>query len=317
MTDAVAEAVLTPDDPRFPRSLLQVRPQPERLFARGNLDLLSRPMVAVVGSRTPSRYGERTAYRAAHAFARAGLVVVSGLAKGLDARAHRGALDAGGQTVAVVGCGLDVPYPRSNADLLEAIPRSGLLLSEYAALMPPLHYNFPARNRLIAALGRCLLVVEGKVKGGTSNTVEWTLGLGKTVFAVPGRVDELEAAGPNLLIANGARPFLSPADVLAEFDIPWWAEADGWFAVDALSSRAARSGTARGGLEAPDPEATRAELTGAEARLYDLISPEPEHVDRLAARVNLEPGLVLAALSALELQGLITQLPGKHFALAS
>lgn len=317
MTSVVAGALLTPDDLRFPRSLLQVRPQPERLFARGNLDLLSRPMVAVVGSRTPSRYGERVAHRAGYALARAGLVVVSGLARGLDARAHRGALDAGGQTVAVVGCGLDVAYPRQNAELRSAIAERGLLLSEYAPDTPPLHYNFPARNRIIAALAHCLLVVEGKVKGGTSNTVEWTLGLGKTVFAVPGRVDEPEAAGPNLLIATGARPFLSPGDVLAEFGMPWQAEADGWFAVDALAARVTRAGAAAAGLEAPDPEAARAELTGAEARLYDLITPEPEHVDRLAARASLEPALVLAALSALEIQGLITQRPGKHFALAS
>lgn len=322
MIERVSEAVLTPDDPRFPASLLQVRPVPGRLFARGDLAVLEQPMAAVVGSRTPSGYGERLAYRIAFVLARAGVVVVSGLAKGLDGRAHRGALDAGGTTIAVLGCGLDVPYPRTNADLLEAIPRRGLLLTEYEPGAPPEKWYFPARNRIIAALARCLVVVEGKIRGGTSNTVDWTLGLGKTVLAVPGRVDEPEAAGPNLLIANGARPLLSPADVLGELGLHAAVLEEDWFALDAeqaLARREAERGHAGRARPAGTAAPSRggADLGGAEARLYGLITPEPAHVDQLAVRAGLAPALVLAALSALELQGLVTQFPGKHFALAS
>lgn len=310
MSGPATETVLEADDLRFPASLRLVEEPPRRLFLRGDLTLLARPMVAVVGSRTPSRYGERIAYRAAYALARAGVVVVSGLARGLDARAHRGALDAGGQTIAVLGCGLDVPYPRGNADLRGAIPHSGLLLTEYPSGSLPLQFHFPARNRLIAGLARCLVVVEGKVKGGTSNTVDWTLRQGKSVLAVPGHVDEPEAAGPNLLITNGARPFLSPRDVLDELKIAWMDDPEDWPA-DPMARGPAPA------TPASDPTAVRAALAGAEARLYDLISPEPAHVDQLAARAHLEPSVVLAALSSLELQGLIAQLPGKRFALSA
>lgn len=292
--------VLDPDDPRFPKELLQVRPQPRRLHAIGDLSTLDKPKVAIVGSRHPSGYGTRVAYRAAYETARAGVVVVSGMARGLDARAHRAALDAGGATIAVLGCGLDLCYPIGNRDLLAAVRERGLLLSEYPLGTRPTKWTFPARNRLIAALARCLLVVEGRARGGTSNTVWWMESLGKPVFAVPGRLEEPAAEGPNLLIQQGARVYLSPRDLLAEMGIAW-------------------SGPEEepGGAGGPDAGLARAELTGAEAVVFDLISADPTHVDSLSERAALEPGLLLAALSSLELQGLVTQLPGKHFALVS
>lgn len=300
-TASVLEPVhLFPGDPSFPKALLTVRPQPDWIYALGDLAVLEEPMVAIVGSRDPTLYGTRVAYEAAHAMARAGLVVVSGMARGLDARAHRGALDAGGRTVGVLGCGIDVGYPRENRDLLEAVPRHGLLISECEPGARPSKFTFPKRNRLIAALAKCLLVVEGKIKGGTTNTVEWMQKLNKTIFAVPGRIGDLTAEGPNLLLHQGAHVYLSPRDVLVEYGRSW---------VDPLGEHA-------GAATAAAAEAGT-ELSGAEALVFDLVTPQPMHVDRLAERAALEPGLLLAALSSLEVQGLITQLPGKHFALAS
>lgn len=294
--------VLTPDDAGFPLALLRVRPPPERLYVLGDVTALAAPMVAIVGSREPSPYGIRVAYEAAFECARAGLVVVSGMARGLDARAHRGALDAGGRTVAVLGCGTDQIYPRANRGLLEAVPGQGCLVTEYEPGRRPVQWAFPARNRLIAGLATCLLVVEGRVKGGTSNMVWWMQTLEKPIFAVPGRLGEATAEGPNLLLHQGAGVYLTPGDLLEEFGLRW-----SGVVPDPAAS----------GLPAPDAELVRAELSGAEASVFDLLTPEPAHVDAIAVRARLDAGLLLAALSSLEIQGLIRQLPGKHFALAS
>jgi DNA processing protein len=298
-----AVAVLGRGDPRFPKALLQVQPQPEALYALGDLDLLGRRMVGIVGSRTPTPYGARVAYQAARVAAEAGLVVVSGMARGLDARAHRGALDAGGTTIAVLGSGVDVCYPACNRDLYAAIRRGGLLLSEAPPGRRPHRGAFPRRNRLIAGLAECLLVVEGKARGGTHNTVAWMHTLGKHVLAVPGRIDDAVAEGPNRMIRDGAALYLGPNDLLEPFGLRWTQ------VVAEERRRAADEIDALLG-EAPD-------LLSAEARIFDLLAADPQPVDVLAERAALEPGTMLAALSSLELKGLAVQLPGKLFALAT
>ena len=294
----VAEPVrLVPEDAAFPRAALRARPQPAQLFAHGDLTLLQRTAVAIVGSRQPSPYGVHVAFEAARALAEAGVVVVSGAAKGLDARAHQGALAAGGGTIAVLGTGLDVAYPAENAALLAEIRAKGLVLTEFPAGTHPAPWTFPARNRLICTLAKALLVVEGRAKGGTSNSVEWAIRFETPIFAVPGRITDDVAEGPNLLIQQGAHPYLGPADLLDFLHI---------------AHRPAAGSTLAEAAQVP-----RAELHGAEAALYDLITTQPLHVDLLSERSALEPGLALAALSSLELQGLIRQLPGKHFVLAA
>ncbi len=305
MTDAARPEVrvLDRDDPAFPKSLLVVRPQPERLYALGDLTLLERDLVGIVGSRTPTPYGSRVAYQAGQAAARAGLVVVSGMARGLDARAHRGALDAGGSTIAVLGSGVDVPYPKSNRDLYADVLRSGLLLSEQEPGTDPKPGSFPKRNRLIAGLVRCLLVVEGKIRGGTRNTSALMMELGKLVLAVPGRIEDEVAAGPNLLLAEGATIYRGPDDLLKPFGVHWEAVVE-----DERKAAAAEIGD----LFSQEPELLR-----AEARVFDLLGAEPLHVDAIAARTKLDAGTLLAALSSLELKGLAVQLPGKHFRLAA
>ena len=347
------EWVLTPDDPLYPKSLLLLRDPPKVLYARGDLSVLDLPIAAIVGSRQPTNYGIKIAYEAAREAARAGIVVVSGLARGLDGRAHRGALDAGGQTIAVLGCGFDVAYPRQNLDLLETIPAHGLLLSELPPGTRPTQWSFPARNRLIAALAKCLLVVEGQQAGGTNNTAWWMLQLNKPVLAVPGRIDEPVAAGPNGLIWDLATPYLSPADLLGQFGLAWDCGAAQFEAYPGAMVRdprgsagprrapcvpsdrrgaAGATGEQRRALEgrgangeqasprpALDADALEAfgEFAAAEATVFDLITPDPVHVDRIAERAGLAHGTLLAALSSLEIKGLVTQSPGKLFRLAS
>jgi len=289
---------LAEGDAEFPRATLRAQPPPTALWVQGDTDLLTRPAVAIVGSRHPSPYGVKVAFEVACDLARAGVVVVSGAARGLDARAHQGALAGEGGTIAVLGTGIDVAYPPANADLIADIRARGLVVSELPPGTGPRPWTFPARNRLICALAKCLVVVEGRAKGGTSNTVEWANSLGLPVAAVPGRIDELLAEGPNLLIQQGAAVVLSADDVLELIGLP---------------PRADRERRTK----AADAHRARAALTGAEATLYDLLTTRPVHVDVLAERSALDAGLLLAALSSLELQGLAQQLPGKHFALAA
>ena len=352
------EWVLTPDDPPYPKSLLALEEPPKVLYARGDLSVLDQPIAAIVGSRQPTNYGIKIAYEAAREAARAGIVVVSGLARGLDGRAHRGALDAGGRTIAVLGSGFDVAYPRQNLDLLETIPAHGLLLSELPPGTRPTQWSFPARNRLIAAIARCLLVVEGQQAGGTNNTAWWMLRLNKPVLAVPGRIDEPVAAGPNRLIWDLATPYLSPADLLGQFGLAWdcgaaqleaypgavpgepggarsrgggvWAKPGACEPIGSAGPRRAPCGpsdrrwaagangeqASRPALDAAALEAF-GEFAAAEATVFDLVTPDPVHVDRIAERAGLVHGILLAALSSLEIKGLVTQLPGKQFRLAS
>jgi len=316
----VSACTLTRDDPRYPAGLLQLEQPPRTLWCDGDVALLERPGVAIIGTRKPTTYGVRAAHGAAKGLAEAGLVIVSGLAQGLDARAHEGALDAGGGTIAVLGGGTDVVYPLGNRDLFEAVRERGLLVSEYPPGTDPRGYHFPARNRIIAGLARALVVVEGGFKSGTANTAEWMLRLSRPVLAVPGRIEDRQAQGPNLLIHEGAGMYLAPDDVLAALaaaDQP--AKDRAWAAGVLQALERAR----REALTAPlrdaraAGEVARAALTGAEAALFDLIGTEPVPVDQLVVRSRLEPGLLLAALSSLEIQGLVTQLPGKRFALAS
>jgi DNA processing protein len=299
----VSVRVIRQDEPAYPRRLFLVERPPEVLYADGDLGLLERPRVAIIGSRHPSPYGVRMSYEAASALAGQGAVVVSGMAIGLDARAHRGALEVGGGTIAVLGAGIDQDVPFQNRALLAEVRAKGLVLSEYPPGQPAAQWTFPQRNRIIAALSQCLLVIEGRAKGGTSNTAEWAGKITAPIFAVPGQLDNPLATGPNFLFRDGAQIYTHPNDILIALGLK------------TLSEQGEARGERRERAEALEND--RKELTGAEAEIFDLIGPKPVHVDALAAKAALEPGLLLAALSSLELQGLVTQLPGKHFALAS
>jgi DNA processing protein len=203
----------------WPKELISIDAPPEQLWLRGKAQLLEpRARVAIVGSRSPTPYGEAQARRFGAAFGKAGLVVVSGMARGVDSQAHQGALDAGGGTIAVLGCGVDRPWPAG--PLGDRIADEGLLISEFPPGQGPRKHHFPLRNRLISALADVVVVIEAAHASGSLITAHWAADQGKRVCALPGRVDHPMARGCHRLIREGAELIESPADVLADFTAP-------------------------------------------------------------------------------------------------
>jgi DNA processing protein len=205
----------------FPALLAAVHDPPPGLFVRGDgdLELLSRPAVAIVGARACSGYGSSVARMLGRELAAAGLVVVSGLARGVDAEAHRGALEAKGSTVAVLGCGIDRDYPRGHAPLAAEIAQQGLVVSEYAPGVEPAPWRFPARNRIVSGLCAATIVVEARERSGALITADFALEEGREVFAVPGEINSALSAGTNSLLKLGASPLTVIGDVLASYGL--------------------------------------------------------------------------------------------------
>lgn len=207
--------------PDFPSLLRAIHDPPAGLFLRGQAEneILSRAAVAVVGARACSGYGGSVARSLGRELASAGLVVVSGLARGIDAEAHRGALEANGATVAVLGCGIDRDYPAAHAELARRVAAAGLIVSEYAPGVEPAPWRFPARNRIVAGLCPVTVVVEARERSGALITTDLALEEGREVFAVPGEITSALSDGTNALLKLGAAPLTSAADVLASFGI--------------------------------------------------------------------------------------------------
>jgi len=205
----------------LPPLLRAIHDPPPGLFVRGAAPaaVLERPAVAIVGARACSGYGASVARSLGRELAAAGLVVVSGLARGVDGEAHRGALDAGGSTVAVLGCGIDRDYPAAHADLARRIAETGLIVSEYAPAVEPAPWRFPARNRIVAGLAAATVVVEARERSGALITADLALEAGREVFAVPGEITSALSAGTNALLKLGASPLTCAADVLSAFGI--------------------------------------------------------------------------------------------------
>lgn len=284
---------LLPSDPEFPRRLAEIPDPPTLLFAQGDLAQLRRPGVAVVGSRSHTTYGATVCRLVAGSAAEAGLVVASGMARGLDALAHRAALDAGGGTVGVLGNGLGVIYPAANGALYDAVADRGLLLTEFPPGERPHAGSFPRRNRLISGLTRATVVIEAAAGSGALITAECALEQGREVLAVPGPVTSATSAGTNRLIRDGATPLLEPMDLFQHYP-----EVAGVEVGADWSRRAAR---AEGGLDA-----------GARA-LLRALGVEPVHVDALAERLGRPAGELLGRLCALELAGTVEQQAGGFF----
>jgi DNA processing protein len=213
----------------FPPLLRAIHDPPAGLFLRGDAEpeVLSRPAVAVVGARACSGYGAAVARSLGRELAAAGLVIVSGLARGIDAEAHRGALEADGTTVAVLGCGIDRDYPAAHAELARRVATAGLIVPEYAPGVEPAPWRFPARNRVVAGLCPATVVVEARERSGALITADLALEEGREVFAVPGEITSSLSAGTNALLKLGAAPLTSATDVLASFGIePQQAESE-------------------------------------------------------------------------------------------
>lgn len=288
-------SVLCFEDPRYPELLRETPDPPLALFVRGSVGALSRPSIAVVGARCATSGGLEAARSLAKGLAGAGLAVVSGGARGIDSAAHRGALEAGGPTVAVMGAGLDVPYPRENASLFDEVARHGAVISEFPMGTPPQPYHFPLRNRIIAGLSLGVTVVEGKEGSGSLITAASALDAGRDVFAVPGAISSPLSEGPHRLILEGAKLVRRVEDIIEE--IPAWADVD----------PAPPAGEGAG-------EPGRAAASTKERLLVEAIdSVSGSTADDLAATLDMATGDLLGALMELELKGWIRQLPGGRF----
>jgi DNA processing protein len=271
----------------FPPLLRSIHDPPPGLFLRGDteLELLARPAVAVVGARACSGYGASVGRSLGRELAAAGLVVVSGLARGIDAEAHRGALEAGGPTVAVLGCGIDRDYPAAHAELARRVAAAGLIVSEYAPGVEAAPWRFPARNRIVAGLSAATVVVEARERSGALITADLALEEGREVFAVPGEITSSLSSGTNALLKLGASPLTGPDDVLSIF-----------------------------GLQTQPPSV--ADVSPAAAALLELVRACPAGADALARSSGLGAGEVARALVELELGGLVTAAEGVYRAVA-
>jgi DNA processing protein len=280
---------LTWDDPRFPAALLTIPDCPPVLWIRGDLAALRQTAIAVVGSRAATAVGLETAARLGEELAELGLAVVSGLARGVDSAAHRGALRAG-RTIAVLGSGVDVIYPREHTALASEIASTGLVLSEYPPGTPPAAFHFPQRNRLISGLSRAVVVIEASEKSGSLITAACALEQGREVMAVPGNVLSGRNRGGHALLRDGATIVESAEDIVAELGL------------DAVS------GTTSGG------RAGRAGDTASADPLLRAMEPgQPYDIDSLTTRTGVDTVRLLPRLLDLELRGLIRRVGGGRF----
>ena len=295
-------------DEAYPPRLKQIHDPPALLYALGRTELLQTHSVAVVGTRRPTPYGRAVAEKLSRDLVRLGLTHISGLARGVDGASHRGALDGGGATIAVLGTGVDVPYPRENRKLYEEIASRGLLVSEFPMGTRAFPQNFPIRNRIISGIGYGVLVVEGGQYSGSLISARLALEQGREVFATPGSILSRQSWGPNLLIKDGAKLIQEASDVVEELPLE--------------ARRQLHDEASRRAAGAPNGSSRQPTLFGVEPsplgrRLLTLLHVEEAlHIDDIirSCPETSSPD-VLAALSELELSGAIRQLPGKHFVL--
>jgi DNA processing protein len=291
--------LLTWDEPEYPARLREIYDPPPLLYVRGNVELLGRHIISIVGARRPTPYGNQMAERLARDLADRGLVIASGLARGIDASAHKGALlSAAGTTIAVLGCGIDVVYPKENKKIFDEIAARGAIISEFPMGTFPAPQNFPIRNRIIAGMGLGVVIVEGAEYSGSLITARLAMEFGREVYGVPGNVTQPSSFGPNQLIKQGAKLVTSWEDVIEELPTPVRAEL---MPIESASSEERLT-------------LVEAGLTPSERPLYGLLSmDEARHVDEIVELSGMTSSEVLASLFDLEMKGVIRQLPGKQF----
>jgi DNA processing protein len=275
-------------DPCYPALLNEIYDPPPLLYVRGTVGPEDRHAVAVVGSRSGTPYGRTVAERLARELAAAGVTLVSGLARGIDTAAHRGALAGGGRTLAVLGCGVDVPYPWGNRTLADQIITSGALISEYPVGTAPDAWHFPSRNRIISGLSLGVVIVEGRAGSGALITAACAVEQNREVFAVPGAITNPLSQGPHQLIRDGARLVETVDDILTELRL--------------------RAPGAQPELPLAEPE-----LEPAERALWLHLGSEPKHIDDLILETDLPPASISATLMMLEIKGAARRLPGNYF----
>jgi len=292
--------IITYQDELYPAKLMNIYDRPPFLYVRGNLNK-NDINIAVVGSRLASTYGKYTTEKISRELALKGLTIVSGMARGIDSVAHRGALTAHGRTIAVLGSGLDVIYPPENKKLFTDIIQNGAVISEFPPGTPPLSANFPTRNRIISGMSYGVVIVEAGEKSGSLITARLALEQGREVFAVPGSIDSAGSRGTNKLIKQGAKLIENIDDILEEI----FPQFDGTIVLKPPS-------VSNSEVIAAKPAEI---LSTVDQKIISYISGSRVHIDDLISSTGLSSADILGALTTLELKGIIQQHPGKFFSL--
>lgn len=290
-----ADIILYPDAD-FPESLRPYDDAPLLLYKKGTLEESDRCAVAIVGSRRMTEYGRKAADLMARGLAEKGITIISGFARGIDTTAHQGALAAGGRTIAVLGCGIDRPYPPENRELFSNIPMHGCLISEFPVGTPPVRENFPRRNRIISGMSLGVLIVEAAAGSGSLITADYALDQNKEVFAIPGPISSTTAQGTNQLIQKGAKLVGRVDDIIEEL---------------APKLR----GLLRAAKNPSVPPRPELEITPEEDAICTVLGDDPKHVDLVARETGVPPSRLSAILLSLEIKGVIRQHDGKRFTL--
>lgn len=272
-------------DESYPEILKNIKDFPYILYMKGHIEKEDRNALAIIGSRKCTSYGKNIAYKFAKELAEYGITIISGMAYGIDSAAHRGALDGGGRTISVLGCGVDICYPKSNNNLMREIIENGAVISEYPLGTEPTSGNFPRRNRIISGLCRGVLVVEAGLKSGSLITIDYALDQGKDVFAVPGNINCSVSKGTNKLIKEGAKPVTCVEDILEEYNIT---------------------------KKSNNDKNTYNNLSESERLVMEIVEKkQPIHIDMVSSILHLDPATVNSVITILEIKDLIEQLPGK------
>lgn len=302
--EVLGAKILSYYDPDYPERLKQIPDAPMQLYVMGTLPNVDERMsVAVVGARRPSIYGTNTAQNIAYELANAGMLIVSGMARGIDSAAHRGALRAEADTIAVLGCGVDVVYPPENGELKKMIEGNGAVISEFPPGTPPHASNFPARNRIISGLSCATVIVEGKATSGSTITARMALDQGREVFCVPGNIDNPLSVGPNTIVRDGGRLITCAKDIILDLT----ADYPELMVETVFSEEAVQKHTDRKLEKLPEEQRRIAAV---------LSRNHPVHVDEICFKTGIEVAVVNQSLFMLELNGLVKQLPGKNYILS-
>lgn len=286
--DSKGIRIVTLNDKDYPETLKNMEDAPLVLYIKGTIQKEDKYAVAIVGSRRPTPYGRFVAEKFSSELSSMGFTIVSGMARGIDGLAHTTAIKSGGRSIAVLGSGIDVPYPPENKVLMEKVAASGYVMSEFPLGTPPDRENFPKRNRLISGLSLGVLVVEATADSGSLITAGYAVEQGKEVFAIPGNINSPNSAGTNELIKKGAKLVQNVEDVIEEL-----------------------APVLKGFMRAK--ERAKVELSDEEKRLCDIMTPEPKHVDAISRESHLPSSKVLGILLSLELKGVVKQTEGKKF----
>lgn len=298
--------ILAFDSPYYPRILTSIYDPPYVLYARcrERIDLNEHVTLAVVGTRRPTSYGKTTATDLSKALAESGMTILSGMADGIDSCAAEGALSAGGKTVAVLGCGVDICYPPGNSKLMKKIIDNGLVLSEFPPGSPPLPKHFPMRNRIISGLSLGTVVIEAPNRSGALITARIAGEQNREVFSVPADITRAKSRGSNQLLQEGAKPVLCPEDILSEFQDRFLELLKKNRPILQLSEQKTQ--------EVRQQEPIYISLDDTEKKVMSMLSDEPRHIDQLANQ-GLSLAELTATLTLLEMKGLVRQLPGKQY----